>query len=149
MLEDGVGRRGPGVVADEDHGVERLVQAFHHAQRAIAPVADEQSLRAEKVGQDVAAGVVGVADDDFRRPGGQGALDGGIGLGRHQAPEQTVIVAADGDIVPADDAAHAFHVHADEDFQALGRGLPRRGGAGQDEQNEQESDPDFFHMEPS
>ena len=137
------------MVADEDHRVVRLVQTFHHAQRAIAPVADEQSLRAEKVGQDVAAGIVGVADDDFRRPGGQGALDGGVGLGRHQAPEQAVIVAADGDIVPADDAADSFHVHADEDFQALGRGLARRGGAGQDEQCEQHSDRDFFHDAPS
>ena len=118
VLEDGVRGRGAGMIADEDHGVERPVDALHHAQAPMR-AADQRHVRGQLVGVEVVAVVVGVADHDLVGAARQAAVQRRVEVAAHEfAGGAPVLAAVRRLLVPAD-AADALEVDADEHFHAL------------------------------
>ena len=78
---------GLGVVTQEHQRIEALVELLHHAERMAAPAADQPGAIRQARGDDVAAAVMGVLDQDLAGAGGDGALAGGDHLGGHLLAE--------------------------------------------------------------
>ena len=76
-------RVGLGVIADENHRVERVVQTFDHAM-AFEAVADQPRARIEVLGQQIALAAMRIIDHHFRRAAGEGAANGRVRVFRHQ-----------------------------------------------------------------
>ena len=118
MREQAARRVGLGVIADEDHRIERLVEALDHAV-TLEAVADQPRARIEILGQQIALAAVRVVDDDFGGAAFERAADRGVGVFGHQLARAAVFGAAGAGLIVADDAADAFHVDGDVDAPCL------------------------------
>jgi hypothetical protein len=107
---------GLGVIADENDGVERVVEPLHHAVPFEA-VADEARALIEIFRQEIALTPMGVVDEDVGGAAVKGAADGGIGVLRHQLAGTAVFGLSRGGLVFAADPRDAFEI--DRDVNAL------------------------------
>ena len=117
VREQAARRVGLGVIADEDHRVERLVEPLDHAV-ALEAVADQPGARIEILGKQVALAAVRVVDDDFGGAAVERAADRGVGVLGHQLARAVVFGLAGAGLIVADHAADAFHVDRDVDLLA-------------------------------
>jgi hypothetical protein len=112
------------VIADEDRGVERGVEAAHHRQRP-RPRADDLHVGRELLDEQVLAVAMRVGDDDL---GSAGFLRRGYRrhrLGGHELAEAAVPEPGRPELIARDHAGDALHVHRDVHLQPARLGLRR------------------------
>ncbi len=90
MVQHAVSGASLGVVADEEGGVEALVNSLHHRER-LGRAGDELGAGIEILDEDVAHRTVGVVDQNLTGPAGQSPFDGGVDLARHQLLSSLVL----------------------------------------------------------
>ncbi len=116
MRERVVVAAGLGVITDEEQGVEALVELLHHAEGMAAPAADQPGAIRQARGDDVAAAVMGVLDQDLFAPASIAPLAGGDHLIGHPRAELLIGGVRLLGLFPVGDAGGAFDIGADIDF---------------------------------
>jgi hypothetical protein len=107
-----------GVIADEERGRVRGVDAVHHGQGA-RRAHDQAGALVELLGQQIEAHVVRIRHGHIHGPGLEGAANGRVDLVCHQAARQGVFAAVHAGVFVAGNAAHTFDVCADIDFHGV------------------------------
>jgi hypothetical protein len=114
------------VVANHQHGVERLVEALHHP---VTPevVGDEPGARIEIVGEQVAAASVRVDHHEFGGSARGCSSDCRVHVFGHQLAGARILRSRAAGLFGTGHAGDPFHVGTDEDFLAALRGRLRSG----------------------
>ena len=92
------------------------VQAGHHGQR-LGRAGDKPSALVQELREEVALRAVAVVDDHVVGAGLHRALDRGVGLKRHQAPGDVVVLPSRARLLVVDDTADPLHVDGNEHSQ--------------------------------
>ena len=121
VAEGVAGAARPGVIAGEEHGVERLlIQPRHHRERVAGPGAVDARPARQHGGVDVAGGIVRVLDQHVLRAGGERAAAGGGHFAAHLLLVGGVVHGRGAlRLRPGDDAASALHVGAQKYLHCL------------------------------
>jgi hypothetical protein len=107
--EDALLGAGAGVIADEDGGIDALVDALHHA-HGLVKALDHAGARIDLLDEQVAHDPVRVVHHDLGRPGVERPEDRRVRVTGHEDPPALVVGSLREDVLRIGHGGSAFHV---------------------------------------